>query len=31
MEVNLPDGMKESEDKVLICPFEKHKLKDEVL
>ncbi|MFT7880197.1 MAG: recombinase family protein [Sulfurimonas sp.] len=31
VEVNLPDGMKESEDRVLICPFEKHKQKDEVL
>jgi DNA invertase Pin-like site-specific DNA recombinase len=31
VEVNLPDGMNEGEDRVLICPFEKHKLKDEVL
>lgn len=31
VEVNLPDGMKESEDRVLICPFEKNKRKDEVL
>jgi DNA invertase Pin-like site-specific DNA recombinase len=31
VEVNLPDGMKESEDRVLICPFEQHKQKDEVL
>jgi hypothetical protein len=31
VEVNLPDGTKEGEDRVLICPFEKHKLKDEVL
>ncbi|MGC9351593.1 MAG: recombinase family protein, partial [Sulfurovum sp.] len=30
VEVNLPDGMKESEDRVLICPFEKNKRKDEV-
>ncbi|UFH59332.1 recombinase family protein [Sulfurovum mangrovi] len=31
VEVNRPDGMQEGEDRVLICPFEKHKLKDEVL
>ncbi|MBD3792397.1 MAG: recombinase family protein [Campylobacterales bacterium] len=31
LEVNLSNGMKESEDRVLICPFEKNKLKDEVL
>jgi DNA invertase Pin-like site-specific DNA recombinase len=31
VEVNLPDGMNESEDRVLICPFEKHKEKDGVL
>lgn len=31
LEADLPDGMKESEDRVLICPLEKNKLNNEVL